>query len=104
MLFYVYLISLIATITVIQAQTLPSATTCAKGSPISIKEKRLQAGIWPICYRERRLFFWSPHANSHSCGTCKITITKPSVALLHPSRRPVNVTIGALDPAHFHSS
>ncbi|KAI9618471.1 hypothetical protein H4Q26_012292 [Puccinia striiformis f. sp. tritici PST-130] len=81
MLFYVYLISLIATIGVIQAQTLPSATTCAKGSPISIKRNDCKEAFGQFAI-ERGIIFWSPHANSHSCGTCK----------------PANVTIGITQP------
>ncbi|POW22067.1 hypothetical protein PSHT_01613 [Puccinia striiformis] len=76
MLFYVYLISLIATITVIQAQTLPSATTCAKGSPISIKRNDCKQAFGQFAI-ESGVIFWSPHANSHSCGTCKVMFQNP---------------------------
>ncbi|KAI7940086.1 hypothetical protein MJO28_013738 [Puccinia striiformis f. sp. tritici] len=81
MLFYVYLISLIATIGVIQAQTLPSATTCAKGSPISIKRNDCKEAFGQFAI-ERGIIFWSPHA---SC------MDKCTGA-------PANVTIGITQP------
>ncbi|KAH9455324.1 hypothetical protein Pst134EA_022795 [Puccinia striiformis f. sp. tritici] len=78
MLFYVYLASLFAALTVIQAETVPSAITCApgQGSPI-LKDDCKKA--FAKFFKESGIVYWSRGADSESCGTCKITLTKPSM-------------------------
>ncbi|KAH9455331.1 hypothetical protein Pst134EA_022802 [Puccinia striiformis f. sp. tritici] len=80
MLSYIYLISLVATLTGIQAQTLPTATTCAQpqGQGNSIAKDDCTKALSKF-YVESGVVFWSRKVDSHACGTCKVTFTKPSV-------------------------
>ncbi|OAV92087.1 hypothetical protein PTTG_08794 [Puccinia triticina 1-1 BBBD Race 1] len=81
MTFSVYvLLCLAATLTLIQAQLLPSSILCApSGGPLITRDdckKSLQKFI-----SESNVIFWSPDVNFRSCGTCKLAITKPSMRL-----------------------
>ncbi|POW02036.1 hypothetical protein PSHT_12292 [Puccinia striiformis] len=117
MLFYVYLISLIATIGVIQAQTLPSATTCAKGSPISIKRNDCKEGTvterFHLTYSSGHLanlllsaasfsgarmlpFLW--HLQGNVSKFCGDALTALNSGMDKCTGAPANVTIGITQP------
>ncbi|KAH9455321.1 hypothetical protein Pst134EA_022792 [Puccinia striiformis f. sp. tritici] len=70
----------VATLTGIQAQTLPTATTCAQpqGQGNSIAKDDCTKALSKF-YVESGVVFWSRKVDSHACGTCKVTFTKPSV-------------------------
>ncbi|KAH9443290.1 hypothetical protein MJO28_014747 [Puccinia striiformis f. sp. tritici] len=117
MSFYIYLLfCLVASVTVIQAQLLPSSISCdhSRGPAITRDDCKKALSSFDS---ESNVAFWTHKINFHSCGTCKITITKPSLphsvhyaavygdaltamhlGLTKCEGKPTNATIGNSEP------
>ncbi|EFP85925.1 hypothetical protein PGT21_024584 [Puccinia graminis f. sp. tritici] len=79
MAFSVYvLLCLAATLAIIQAQLLPSSILCAPASGPLITRDDCKKALSKFS-SESNVVFWTDKVDSHSCGTCKLAITKPSI-------------------------
>ncbi|PLW38710.1 hypothetical protein PCASD_11531 [Puccinia coronata f. sp. avenae] len=99
-----------------QAQLLPSSILCAPSSESTITRDDCKKALAQFSF-ESNVVFWSAKTDSHSCGTCRLAITKPSipksvhhaavrgdvVTALHQGidkckGKPTNATIGNFQP------
>jgi len=82
MAFYAQLLlCVLATMTIVQAQQLPSSILCAPSTapPITSEDCKKAISKFPS---ESDVLFWNGNDYYRSCGTCRVAITKPSIA--HP--------------------
>ncbi|KAH9463306.1 hypothetical protein MJO28_008540 [Puccinia striiformis f. sp. tritici] len=118
MLLHVYFVSLVATLTAVSSQVglLPSSILCAPGQGPAITRDDCKKALSKFS-SESNVIFYSGDVYSHSCGTCKLAITKPSLpnsvhhsgvfsyvlTALHEGidkceGKPTNATIGNFQP------
>ncbi|PLW38711.1 hypothetical protein PCASD_11530 [Puccinia coronata f. sp. avenae] len=115
--FYAYLLlCVLAGLFLVQAQLLPSSILCASSHNATITRDDCKRSL-ALFSSESNVIFWSAKTYSHSCGTCRLSITKPSLphsdhhaavfadvlTALHQGMdkckgRPTNATIGISEP------